>query len=603
MSLAVFGELTADGTHIALLPVADDDGVSASVGASRFKRLTAVHTLHEENGLRTGVILVPATWPTVVQLGFTFNGTPGCSWEPQGALNDWAAAEATWRTEPPAPLTQELPAGLKPRPYQVDGAARIAHAGKFLLLDDPGVGKTVTTIMGIEERRVRGHDVFPMVIIVPSWEVAYSWREHILRWAPAWGMPRLHRGASRVQGIGARNRHRYARDVFITTYATARKDAADDRGPLVRLAPATLVCDEVHWIRNEETAQTKAAKHIGKSATTFVGCSGTGIARNTGDISPPSWTSRKRAKQRYLTVIGDVAGYGEKITGLDPDMAEEFYATIEGQWGRYAKDDVLADLPRKIYSKLLIDIPDKPDDWRAAYDQMELDWLAELPGNDVDLEAMDTLTRLTRLSQLASSAADVRIEKTWDEDRQAWVAHQVITLRRPSWKAEALIRFLEERPDQPTAVFTESRQLAMITGEYCQEAGLRTGYIVGVGDGNEGHGRITTKTRKLAMENFQGGRLDVIVCTAGAGGTGITLTAANCCCLLQRSFQYDLGIQPEDRVHRIGAEIHDHVQIVDFVARDTVDQRRRDVLRDKAGMLGELVRDVRIVAGLLGGKR
>ena len=66
-----------------------------------------------------------------------------------------------------------------------------------------------------------------MVILAPSWDVCEGWKEHILAWAPAWGMPRMHGGPDRVQGLTARNRDRYARDVFITTYATARRDAAD----------------------------------------------------------------------------------------------------------------------------------------------------------------------------------------------------------------------------------------------------------------------------------------------------------------------------------------------------------------------------------------
>ena len=187
---------------------------------------------------------------------------------------------------------------------------------------------------------------------------------------------------------------------------------------------------------------------------------------------------------------------------------------------------------------------------------------------------MDTLTRLTRLSQLASSAADVRIEQVLDKVTGELVldeltgepkTRQVVTLRAPSWKAESLLGIIAERPGQPVAVFAESRQLAMIAGQYCEDAGLRTGYITGVGDG------ITQGTRKRDREAFQAGKLDVIICTAGAGGTGITLTAAGTVVMLQRSWQLDLAIQPEDRAHRIG-QLADHVEIIDIVAKGTVDR-------------------------------
>ena len=64
------------------------------------------------------------------------------------------------------------------------------------------------------------------------------------------------------------------------------------------------------------------------------------------------------------------------------------------------------------------------------------------------------------------------------------------------------------------------------------------------------------------------------------------------------------SIQAEDRVHRIGSEIHAHgVEIIDIVARDSVDSRRRELLKEHAGQLAEYVRDPRIVRGLLGGLR
>lgn len=221
--------------------------------------------------------------------------------------------------------------------------------------------------------------------------------------------------------------------------------------------------------------------------------------------------------------------------------------------------------------------------------------LAELPDGG-ELPVMSTLAKLTRLSQLASSAADVTVTEEADERTGLAVKRYHVTLKPPSWKAESLLEILAERPGQPVAAFMDSRQLAVITGRYCEDAGLRCGYVIGKGGG------VTGKTRQQDVDAFQAGKLDVIICTAGAGGLGITLTRAGAVVMLQRSLQYDLAIQPEDRAQRIGAEeFSDHIDIIDIVAQGTIDQRRRTVLRDKAGQLGQLVRDPRIVRELLGG--
>jgi Domain of unknown function (DUF4326)/SNF2-related domain len=468
---------------------------------------------------------------------------------------------------------------------------------------------TVSTLLGVEARRLAGAEVFPMVIVVPSWEVGQSWKEHIATWAPKWGTPRMHGGDKRVKVITARNRHEYEHDVFITTFATARRDALPgDKGPLCTLRAASVVVDECHMATNQHARQTSAVQRIARHATTIVAASGTLVTRDARDpytilemLDPASFPSGERYTERYCrTSAGD---YAETVDGLNPLAEPELRAVLSGQMHRYAKADVLPQLPPKIFS---VRRPVIPPEWRHAYDEMEQQWLAELPGGDIEMSAMDTLTRLTRLSQLASSAADVRIEYVFDERIGQDVPRQIVTLRAPSWKAESLTGILAERPDQPTAAFTESRPLAMITGQYCEKAGLRIGYIIGKSPGPEddmyGPGyRITDKTRQSARDGFQAGKLDVIICTAGAGGTGITLTAANCAVMLQRSWQYNLGVQVDDRIHRIGAEIHDHVEIIDVVAQDTVDERRREILKEKAGHAAEWAQDPRLLKELLGG--
>jgi SNF2 family DNA or RNA helicase len=105
------------------------------------------------------------------------------------------------------------------------------------------------------------------------------------------------------------------------------------------------------------------------------------------------------------------------------------------------------------------------------------------------------------------------------------------------------------------------------------------------------------------VDAFQRGDLDVICATTGAGGVGITLTAASTEIFLQRPQSLVESIQSEDRAHRIGSEVHESIEIIDIVAAGTIDMRTRELLRTHAGQLSELVRDPRIVDQLLGGPR
>lgn len=503
--------------------------------------------------------------------------------------DEWARqAIAVQRRNPPRLFDAIEPAGeADVCCIELNAASTHVYLTDTALIPTHNCGKTVSTILGLQAWQ-REHELFPMVVVVPSWDVADVWTRHIADWAPGWPEPVMYGGTDRARHIRLKTK------ILVTTYATARLDAADAKGPLVKLKAAAVVLDESHAVKNTDSQQSKAVTRIAAKADAIVALTGTPVTRDTGDIfpvlaamDPRSYPSRGRFVKRYLATADDE--YGETIEGLAPLAEPEFRTVLAGQYRRVSKADVAGELPPKIYSVRRIEIPPQ---WRTAYDGMAADMLAELPDGE-ELEVMSVLAQLTRLSQLASSACDVEVTEEPDELTGELRKHYHVTLKAPSWKADVLLEILAERPGQQVAVFAESRQLIVIAGLACEKAGYRCGYITG---------GMAKGARQRAIDGFQGRQLDVILCTSGAGGLGITLTAAGTAVFLQRSWSLDKAIQPEDRLHRIGQE-HEAVEIIDVVARDTIDQRVRTLLREKAGSLGQLVRDPRITRELLGGLR
>jgi SNF2 family DNA or RNA helicase len=355
------------------------------------------------------------------------------------------------------------------------------------------------------------------------------------------------------------------------------------------------VIDECHFIKNARAERSKAVRALAKSARCVVALSGTPITHHPGDLwsalaclEPHAYPSSERWVNRYCHVVpGD---YKDEILGLNPHTEPEFRLSLLGAFRRVAKADVLTQLPPKVYSVRTVDLPPA---WRKSYDDFEARMLAELPDGQ-ELSVMDTLSVLTHSAALASAAGDVRIELGPDIDERTGEAkrHVHVDLKAPSWKVDALLEVLEERPGAPVVAFAPSRQLMTLAGEAAAKAGLRVGYVVGGQSAGE-------RTRRV--EAFQAGQLDLMCATTGAGGVGLTLTAASTVVFLQRPWSLVESLQAEDRAHRIGSEIHDSIEVVDIVARDTVDTRVRAVLRERAGQLADLVQDPRIVTALLGG--
>lgn len=585
--IKIFAEISADGAKIILLADGPDEDVAYA--AKLLETLTPLFSVSDPPGALT----CPLTWPAVVQLSAVFQG----SWQVGSNLAAWIERELLARAAPAGELITHIPPGLTPYPWQVSGALMIAAVGRMVIFDEMGTGKSVSAILGYRERAARGHIVCPIVVVCPN-SVIDHWVEHFNVWAPNWSAIAWRGTADfRKRLIGTH-------DVYVVSYETAVRDAGNTnprQSPLIALGAKTVIADEAHFCKNPETSRSRAVRRLGKRAQHFLGLSGTPITHNPKNLwpvldamAPGAWQSGERWTGRYCLTIPSEYGPA-KVLGMNPYAEEEFWHCMLGQHRRVAKADVLKDLPPKVYSVRTVDLPEA---YRKAYDQMESEMLAELPDGQ-ELSVMGVLAQLTRLLQLASSAADVDVTTEIRKDEygnEIEVKHQKVTLKNPSWKIDAMLEILEERGGpggkEQTVVFAPSRQLIDLAGQAAAKAGYTVGYI---------KGGQSAKDRTKTIEDFQNGFIDVVCVVTQAGGIGITLTAARACIFLARPWSMVDALQAEDRLHRIGAE-HESIEVYDIVAKNTIDSRVRAVLKERAGALSDLLKDDRIVRELLGGK-
>lgn len=572
-------DLSADATRIVAI-VNGNQEIAAKVLTTLTPTFSAT--------VPKGGIQAPLSWPLVVQLA----GSLGDSWQPGERLKAWIRAEYTRRVaERPAPRLDPTRRGSPPpRDYQWAGAELIARTGKAMVFDDPGTGKTLTAILGTMLRLRL--DIGPVIVVCPN-SVMDAWVDAWTRWttlkAVAW------RGSASRRAKFAGNA-----SVYVVGYGTVRRDAAFKGQDLIlnSLGASAVIVDECHLIKSRDSQQSRAVVRLTKTAHTVIAMSGTPISHHAGDLfptlkalDPAAYTSYERFKDRYLFSVNEGYG-GDTVLGLNQTVEPEFRNCILGQYRRVAKADVLDQLPPKVYSVRTVEIPAK---YRGAYDDLERDMVAHMPDTDAELPAQTVLTQLQALLQLANCACDVEIDYTTEEDEYGQMVEKmhVHTIpKAPSWKADALLEVLAERPDRQTLVFAPSAGLIRVAEEIVSAAGYRTGLIIG---------GQSAAARTAVVDAFQAGELDVVLATTGAGGVGLTLTAASTVVFLQRPWSYIEAAQAEDRAHRIGSEIHESIEIVDIVAANTVDARVREVLTGKAGALADLLQDPRIRDQVLGG--
>lgn len=579
---AIHGELHADGETLILFGAGN---VERAIGH------LSVMTPHFAPTDPPGGLQIPVHWAVCVQLA-----SLGASWVPGPRLVAWMRAEAARRVDL-SPLTVAVndTAPGAPRAYQEDGARMIAAVGSALICDDPGTGKTLTTLLGLMQLRADGKlDPARAILVVAPNSVVDNWVRECHTWTPfrakAWrGTPEQRRRLLQTTGHW---------DVYVVGYGTVRTDA-DHTGrhtPLHELHPQAVVVDECHWIKNPSAARTKAVAKLCRRADSVTALSGTPITHHAGDLHPvlramasAVYPSRERFMARYLEIApGD---YSDTVLGISERREPELRASLRGSYRHLAKADVLSELPPKVYSVRDVELPAAA---RKAYDSMERDMIAELENGD-EMPAMNVMTQLLRLLQLACASADVtRTTETVDtefgpEERERVHVH----LREPSWKVDELMSVLDERPGQHVLAFAPSAQLMRLCGERAAKAGYRVGYVIG--------GQKPAE-RTAAVDSFQAGELDLICATTAAGGVGLTLTAASTVVFVQRPWSFVEASQAEDRAHRMGSEVHECIEIIDIVAKNTIDSKVRRVLREKSAALAELLEDPRIAAQCLGGR-
>lgn len=605
----VLGEIDSSGTKLIITLAGGNDWAIQDM-APRLQDLTPTFSAIPNAPLSMST---PLTWAAVVQLSHMFapreeTYTTNFGWTPGPNLCNWILYE-TMRRSCQGDVLGQPPARL-PMAHQSVGGLAIGMNGRFLLADDMGTGKSQSAAMGLAECEARRRPPWPALIVCPA-TVVDSWLEDLALVYPGW----------RVMPYRGTNRQRLLKSdvqVLITSWETMRNDVGDaaNKGPLIKHKFGSVVFDEAHKLCNYDSRQSTRGRRLAAQTPVVIEATGTPITKNAGSfwpllncLDPHGFPNRDRYKGHYC--LGRNAAYGDtEVTGLDPRAEPEFRIVMQGTWRRVSKADVLKDLPPKTYQTRYLELPAK---YRKSYDEMEEDMLAHLPDVETPLSAMTTLAKMMRLSQLAHASCNVWTtidENEIDEltGRPKETVH--VEMQEPSWKVDALMGILDElhqgdapligdqvdrkhitHGSRPVVAFAPLKQLVMLAGERAKKEGYRVGYIVG---------GMNNDQRTAARHAFQGNELDLLCVTTGAGGVGLTLTAADTCVFLMRPWNRIEAAQAEDRLHRRGQT--KNVQIIDLVAKNTIEARIRAALKGWAQNLSELVQDPRIARELFGGK-
>lgn len=272
------------------------------------------------------------------------------------------------------------------------------------------------------------------------------------------------------------------------------------------------------------------------------------------DRSDPNWRPpapdpalADAAKKTTGRTIEMVVGFREL------DKLKEMITPIST---RLTKEDSGVDLPPKLYSRLLFDLPTEQ---RRAYDQLRKEYMLELD-NGTLITAPMALVRVLRLQQIACGY----LPNPDDPDNPKLFYND----DGKNARLQLLLERLEDTPHQAIiwARFTHD------VDSICRALGPPkcTRY----------DGKVSQKERDAGIDAFKEGKKKFCVAKAASMGMGLSLPMGKSVFYYSNTEKYIERLQSEDRSHRLVGGGKDAVLYYDLVASRTVDEKILRSLRE-----------------------
>ena len=430
-----------------------------------------------------------------------------------------------------APHTAQL------REYQCTGVswllAQLSIGPGAVLADEMGLGKTLQILATIKSLPTSN----PVLVVAPT-SVINVWESQAQRFYPEMEVRALRSGTEIEDGFSGA-------DLVVTSYGLLRRHSEAFLQPEWQ----GVICDEAQLVKNPRTQAWRALNDLDRKWT--ICATGTPLENSLADLhailslaQPGTLLSR------------------EQFTALQLRGINQVRSLVAPYMLRRTKAEVAPDLPPKIEQVLRVDLEPGHS---TAYRELETQARRQVSGL---LRSGDRMSILAALTALRRASLDLRLVG----------GRAGIT----SAKTNALVEQLQAIPGHKALVFSQFTSYLKLIKEALEEAGIKTAYLDG-----------STRQRDQVVKEFSEGDAQAFLISLRAGGTGLTLTAADYVFVMDPWWNPAVEEQAIDRAHRIGQDRP--VNVYRLVAKGTIEekvsqlqQRKRDLFTSVVKSSGSL---------------
>jgi SNF2 family DNA or RNA helicase len=483
-------------------------------------------------------------------------GLPVTGVEATGWLADLLSGAAEQRLEP---ATEPDGFAGSLRPYQRRGLAWLEFLQRAglggILADDMGLGKTVQ-LLALVAADPPGTG--PTLLVCPM-SLVGNWQREAARFAPDLRL-HVHHGAERARGEEF-TKAVAASDLIITTYALTARDAE----ALGEIEWHRIVVDEAQAIKNAATRQATAVRAL--PGRHRIAVTGTPVENRLADMwsimefaNPGLLGPAAMFKKRYAEPVerhGD-AGAAQRLRQLTQPFVLRRVKTDKS---------IISDLPEKLEMEVFCNLTSEQ---ASLYQAIVADMLAKIEQSEGIERRGLVLATMTKLKQVCNHPAQLLRDGS--------------RLAGRSGKLSRLEDTLEEvlAAGERALLFTQYAEFGgMLRSHLSARFGREVAFL---------HGGVAKKDRDAMVGRFQSGdpgAPPLFVLSLKAGGTGLTLTAANHVVHVDRWWNPAVEDQATDRAFRIGQTRA--VQVRKLVCGGTVEEKVATMIRDKRGLAARIV--------------
>lgn len=441
----------------------------------------------------------------------------------------------------------------KPRRYQERGIRQMQKfGGRVLLADDPGLGKTIQTLIW-KTRYLRGGTV---VVVCPA-IAKYTWEEQAREHVRTESTVLSGRKGRRLLG---RKGHFYIINYDILGDPRLKKGDTWVR-MLKKIKPALVVIDECHAIKDVETIRYKACKFLCTNTRHLIAISGTPATNYPYELwptlnllRPDKFKSRWEFGHRFCGPRKTPFGNGWEFKG-STNSARLNSILKKTCMIRRRKEDVLKDLPAKIRTVIPVDIADRKGYLAAEKDLIK--WLIQCKKRSRAFRAVGN-EKLLRVGYLRRLAA---------ESKMAAVVEWIKT-------------FLKENPDRKLIVFGihHAGVLDVLTEKF-------PGIAVRI------DGKTSDRKKRMYQDAFNNDKkFRLLFGNIDSAGTAWSCRSASDILFCELPWVPGKVTQAEDRIHGIKRGMKGRRANIWFiVAKDTIEERIVRILHNKQRNLGRVM--------------